>query len=175
SIAVLRRDAGSAIAVGAPGLLDAGYVEVISRVDVTAPAATVPTTLYGFSLNENFGYALVAADFNGDGLPELAIGAPGLADGGSNQGGVWVHLGISGAAIISTSAQFISNPLSAAEQNESRFGASLGSADVDGDGKTDLIIGAPGAAKTFVYRGGTGMIVSGTPVFPNYPAGGAAV
>ncbi|MBT2677067.1 FG-GAP repeat protein [Streptomyces sp. ISL-14] len=75
-------------------------------------------------------------DFNGDGYPDLAIGAPGTApDGETRAGAVSVLYGSSGG--LSTSRKQVLNR--AADEYNGGYGTQLQSADLDGDGYADLL------------------------------------
>jgi hypothetical protein len=87
----------------------------------------------------SFGSALAAVgDVDGDGVPDLAVGAPGQEVAGRNsQGQVSVLSGATGSLLHTL------------DDPTPRAGASFGSAlaavgDVDGDGVPDLAVGAPG-------------------------------
>ena len=98
-------------------------------------------------------------DVNGDGVPDLLVGAP-KQDVGANleQRQAYLISGATGALI-----QTLDNPF---PQAEAKFGASVASAgDVDGDGINDLLIGAPGqrigtsgcsVGRAFVFSGKIG-------------------
>lgn len=89
---------------------------------------------FGWPLLEgtgDFGAALTAADFDGDGIVDLAVGAPSEAE-------VHVFLGDGDGVAATASATF-----SGAAGSE--HGAALAAADLDGDGLAELIVGAPGA------------------------------
>jgi FG-GAP repeat len=95
-----------------------------------ASAATVPAKPY---------------DFNGDGFPEQAIGAPGLTvKGHAGAGGVVVLPG--SATGLSLTEQVISQSskhVAGSSEDGDAFGAALASADFDRDGYADLAVGQP--------------------------------
>jgi len=86
-------------------------------------------------------------DLNGDGIPELLIGAP-FADGPDETDAVGAVYMVSGSELpeggpLATAAETIAY---GSIQND-WFGFSLETGDVDGNGRADLLVGAPGADK----------------------------
>jgi hypothetical protein len=94
---------------------------------------------------DEFGKALAAGDFDGDGFVDLAIGVPGESIAGENNVGA-VHV-LYGTAdgYSSSDAQLWSHdtlPGQTVAENE-QFGAALASGDFNGDTFDDLAIGVP--------------------------------
>ncbi len=105
---------------------------------------TPALTLDGDGHTDLFGAALCfVPDLNGDGRDELAVGAPAAGSSGR----VFLFFGSSLDEIAEPARH---RALSSADvilqghQSQGRFGASLASGDMDGDGRPDLIVGAPG-------------------------------
>lgn len=102
--------------------------------------------------SEAFGLAVTADDFNGDGVGDLAIGAPmegfppTITGEPLDPGVVHVIYGVRGRGLRSVGSQVWSQDspgvLEASEHGDS-FGISLGGGDIDGDGAADLIVGVP--------------------------------
>ena len=88
-----------------------------------------------------------AGDINGDGYADLVFGMPLFTNGQTNEGRVYVYLG--SPAGLSGAPQFIESNLTNALSGTSVAGGG----DVDGDGYSDILMGAPGAMSAFANEG----------------------
>jgi hypothetical protein len=163
------RDSTFASSLAAADLNGDGYADIIvgdpsqsyPRVYVYLGGPTVSTTP-ALILQESvprtgsyFGYALAAGDLNGDGIADLAVGAPAISeDSEEGQRAGQVHVFYGGSAIGPTANLVIDPPSPVAGME---FGTALAIGDLNRDGKPDLVVGAPGAARragqVIVYLG----------------------
>jgi disulfide bond formation protein DsbB len=93
-----------------------------------------------------FGGAFAVGDFNGDGFPDLAVGAPGYTVNGRFAGAVNVLYGSASGLTADGSQLWHQDSPGIADQaeNADNFGSPLASGDFDGDGFDDLAVGALG-------------------------------
>ncbi|HXO77109.1 MAG TPA: integrin alpha, partial [Puia sp.] len=159
------------ILVGCPFYPDLAALALEGRTDIYYGSAsglnTTPTILHGDpSIAKNaFGFSLSSAgDVNGDGFGDIIIGAPGVGS-----------LSLAGKALIYTgSASGINTAIASTltpgpSLVQSLFGYSVsGGEDVNGDHKSDVIIGEPlsmslslgsplAAGKAYVFYSGPGV------------------
>jgi FG-GAP repeat protein len=144
-------------AIGAPGdNIGRGAVWILSiRADRSVPLTLKygPTEKLPFTLDpgDGFGAAITAiGDVNGDGVDDIAVGAPGDDDGTtppfSNSGAVWVlFLGLDGNIHGHLKFSRTSGGFPGLIQPGDSFGSALAPiGDLDGNGVPDLLVGAPG-------------------------------
>ena len=135
---------------GGPGAGHA-YAYLGERYPYLEPGADL--VLAGEAAGDQYGAAVTTtADLNGDGFGDLAVGAPGNDAGGADAGRVYVYFGGYGGAWNATAEAVLGG-----EAAGDAFGAALaGAGDVDGDEYADLVVGAPGASRAYVFFGGPG-------------------
>lgn len=96
---------------------------------------------------DNFGGSLATGDFDGDGVDDLAIGAPGEDIGRTADAGM-IHLvmGQAGTGLVTTGSLTLVQGGTVADDVEEfdYFGASLAAGDFNADGRDDLAVGVPG-------------------------------
>jgi hypothetical protein len=125
---------------------------------------------------DNFGRALAAGDFDGDGQDDLAVGAA-FEDIGSinSAGGVNAIYGSGGGLTTSGNRFFSQNDLSGSPaEADDVFGFALAAGDFNGDGRDDLAVGAAledigsieqAGAANVIYGSGGGLTTSGNQLF----------
>jgi hypothetical protein len=146
-------DAAADLAVGVPGENNfAGVVQVLSGA---SPGGLTGTGSQLWSQNspgiasasesgDEFGGALAAGDFNGDGAADLAVGVPGE---NNFAGVVQVLSGASPGGLTGTGSQLWSQNVAGiadTAETEDLFGFELATGDFNGDAAADLAIGVLG-------------------------------
>lgn len=146
AISILSEDVG--------GIVNAGAVSVVygSRKGLTAignqtwhqNVAGVEGTA---TVNDMFGNALAAGDFNGDGFDDLAIAVSRKKVGSQSQAGAVNVLYGSASGLRATGDQLWtqdSSGINDSAEGGDRFGSALVAGDFNGDGRDDLAVGVSG-------------------------------
>jgi len=149
----------SDIIVGAPNYTDAyaeeGRVFIFHGADQTGPSQSANRSMDSNQANSHLGYSVsTAGDVNGDGYSDVVIGVPDYDYGQPNEGMAWVYHG-SGTGLGGL-IWYDDNNIA-----DASFGISVSTAgDVDGDGYSDVIVGASGSSSVYVYFGSSSGLVS---------------
>ncbi|MDO9042258.1 MAG: integrin alpha, partial [Desulfocapsaceae bacterium] len=130
--------------------------DAVYPVTIDPLSSTAAWTAESDQVSANFGGSVsTAGDVNGDGYSDVIVGASGYDSGQSNEGRTFVYHG--SATGLATTAAWTAE----SDQAEAYFGWSVSTAgDVNGDGYSDVIVGARGYSngeanegRAFVYHG----------------------
>ncbi|MCF2488243.1 FG-GAP-like repeat-containing protein [Dyadobacter sp. CY347] len=130
-------------------------------------------TIEGNQAEANFGFSVAGAgDINGDGYADVLVGAPMFDDAQTNTGRIFVFHGSPGGLSQQAAATLTFNQLGC------RFGhASASAGDINGDGFSDIIVGAPGydniqneEGAAFIYYGSSSGITDNATIFESNKA-----
>jgi hypothetical protein len=149
-VADLNHDGSSDLVVGAPerdtsgeraGRLSVFFGPFGPRIRTVDDADLI---LDGEGPDANFGFAAAVGDQDGDGFLDLIVGAPSYPNSGPPRPGL-VYVFRGPLAPGHHSAATADRVFGGAEAYD-RFGRALAACDLDGDGRSELVVGAPGTS-----------------------------
>jgi FG-GAP repeat len=154
--------------IGAPkadpgGISDAGSAYLYSGID-----GALLYRLDGLNASDQLGFSVAGAgDFDRDNFDDVIIGAPHINSGGQTSGGsAYLYSGADASVLHSWQGQ----------NSDDRFGYSVSSAgDVNANGQSDLIIGAPAINIQFPKAGSSYVYSLDPYIFTNTSAISAAL
>jgi len=157
----INADGRADFIVGAPGASPNGLGAAGSAYIYSGADGTLLFQKDGTAIGDNLGsYGTVsgAGDVNGDGRPDFIIGAYGADPSGRiNAGSAFVFSGIDGLLLSQIDGDSAGDNL----------GSVAGAGDINGDGRTDVILGAPGSKPDGLTNAGSayvyGLVSTDTP------------
>lgn len=145
------------LAVGAPFDDDNGtdqgsvyilFMDTTGEVDVQQKISETSGNFTGvLDSGDRFGTALARlGDLNGDGFTDIAVGAPGDDDGGTDRGAIWIlNLDAQGRVLAQQKISQQAGNFAVNLDDGDEFGAALAAVgDINRDGIVDLAVGVPG-------------------------------
>ncbi|MCY3002866.1 MAG: integrin alpha [Planctomycetota bacterium] len=156
SLGDVDNDGVADLLVGAP-LHDAFLAVDRGAAYIYSGATGVPIEkLYGNGADNQFGWSVTAVpDVNFDGVRDFAVGAPREGTGGFT---------FNGTVRLYSGATRNLHRLHSGAATGDRFGYSIdGAADTNGDGRGDLVVGAPQADAASIFDSGRAYRISGAP------------
>lgn len=130
---------------------------------IHGPAADPAWTAQSDQASAGLGVSVgTAGDVNGDGYADVIVGAASFDNGQTDEGRAWVYLGSKAGLLAGAAGTAESN------QASSLLGSCVGTAgDVNGDGLSDVIVGAPNydggqvdEGRAYVYNGAAGVLAA---------------
>jgi hypothetical protein len=156
------------VIVGAPGWSKVWDFEGAAFVYPGSSGGLATSSLWSKRSNQQdaeFGTSVgTAGDVNGDGYADIIVGAPFWQSGGEERGAVWLYYGSNGGPHSPPDWNTVG------DQEEARYGYAVGTAgDVNADGYSDVIVGAPYWSDQAIYpKEGRAWVYLGSPAGLRY-------
>lgn len=165
-------DGATDLIIAAPGVQvgsdsNAGAVYIfLGDADGELTTADSDVTIFGNVEDQGLGQSMDSGgDIDGDGLPDLIIGAPMDGSMAENAGAVFIFTGSTDSLSAALSADDRDAQL-ASNQESMEFGFAVEFVgDTNGDGMDDLLVGAPGATEHGVRTGAAFLVLGHTTHF----------
>jgi hypothetical protein len=148
------------LAVGAPGRATVYVAEPDSAVSASYAASSLAYATLSGATGSDFGADVATGDFDGDGVGDLAVGAP-----GTSKGAVYLFLGAPGAGSLSYSAADYS--VTGADSGDAIGRVLGGGGDTNGDGRDDLCVGVPNDDENSRADSGSAFLLMGAAAYVN--------
>ena len=133
-------------------------------------ASAYEAFLYGEDADDGFGGSLSAADLDGDGLPDLIVGAAGDDYGTTDGGAIYVYSGLLSSGSQVADAHSTAKWYGSASYT---FGTEVyGIPDANDDGFDDLVVAQSGVAASYFFYGPLTGVVDGSSSYDSYFSGG---
>ena len=117
-----------------------------------------PVQLDGDASYDAFGWSMTTGDLNGDGLDDLVVGAPLSDRAWDNAGAVSIYMGAPDFFEGTPTPQTVF----VGEVDDHQLGTGLlVHSDINGDGQSDLVMGAVSAWRNLITKGGRTVVASG--------------
>lgn len=151
-------DSTDAVSPGVAERCENGVDDDCDGIDGSCTLDGATATIEGVDIGDLAGTALAAVgDVNGDGFDDIMLGSPGSAYSGVRSGAAYIVAGpIGGAVDLSVATAFLYGEFG----GDAAGTTVVGGADLDSDGLSDVMVGAPDA-DGFDRNSGTAILVLG--------------